>query len=425
MHITTLNVQNYRFFEKEEFTFNPKFNLVIGRNGSGKTALLNAIVDSLINIAAQIGNVWSITPLAPTDVRLQQFKFESQIRYERIYPCSATASGEIFGEQVSWGVQKVRETESPTTPQSAWGVIKRRLDVLETSEPFILPIIAFYPAQRVTRNVSTSIEQAASEKLSRLSAYTNWYNASASPELLENWIIGKTLERLQKLQDGSYGPSSEDELEIVNTAIAFCIPRAKELRYDLTLRALTFITLDGVGMPFNELSDGQRSMISLIADIARRMCLLNPQLGNEVLTQTNGIVLIDELDVHLHPQWQRQIVWALRKLFPAVQFIASSHSPQMIGGLEPSEVMVLQDGHIVQPQFTFGLDASRILEDVMGTDAREPSIEEQLNLLFRSIEEGDLDKAKDQLSELMTAAPGLADYSQASALIRRKEMLKR
>ena len=191
----------------------------------------------------------------------------------------------------------------------------------------------------------------------------------------------------------------------------------------MTLRSL-MVDLDKKDLlPFAQLSDGQRAMVALIADIARRICLLNPQMGKDVLTKTEGLVLIDELDIHLHPSWQRSIVKTLKTVFPKVQFIATSHSPQIIGSLKPEEVIVLNDGESSHPRVTYGLDSSSVLEEVMDVAQREPAIEKRLTELFSVLEDHDLVKAKQLLAALKQDAPDLPEFSGAEALIRRKEIL--
>ncbi len=94
-------------------------------------------------------------------------------------------------------------------------------------------------------------------------------------------------------------------------------------------------------MPFNYLSDGFRSMVAMAADIAYRASLLNPHLGEDAAKETSGIVLIDEIDLHLHPKWQRRIVRELQSAFPDLQFIATTHSPFILQSLDPGEVVDL------------------------------------------------------------------------------------
>src|SRR5690606_15426040 len=142
------------------------------------------------------------------------------------------------------------------------------------------------------------------------------------------------------------------------------------------------------------------AVICLVADIARRICLLNPQLGKDVIRQTPGVVLIDELDVHLHPRWQRRIVNGLKAAFPCVQFIASSHSPQVLGELQPEEIILLREGGTSQPQVSYGLDSSQVLEEIMGASPRNLKVDEKLKQLFEKIENGPLNEAKRLLDEL-------------------------
>ncbi|ETW94960.1 MAG: hypothetical protein ETSY2_48875 [Candidatus Entotheonella gemina] len=104
-------------------------------------------------------------------------------------------------------------------------------------------------------------------------------------------------------------------------------------------------------------------MIAMVADIAYRMARLNPHLGPEVTRKTPGIVLIDELDLHLHPKWQRSVVNALKRTFPRVQFVATTHSPFIIQSLQPGELI-----HLGHEQISEYADQSieDIAEDVMG-----------------------------------------------------------
>ena len=105
------------------------------------------------------------------------------------------------------------------------------------------------------------------------------------------------------------------------------------------------------------MSDGQRAFIGLIADLARRACVLNAYyLGNKTLEETTGLVLIDELDAHLHPKWQRQVVGALKRVFPKIQFFATTHSPQVIGQARPEEIVLLTPQGQKRPVGSYGMD---------------------------------------------------------------------
>jgi predicted ATP-binding protein involved in virulence len=173
------------------------------------------------------------------------------------------------------------------------------------------------------------------------------------------------------------------------------------------------------------LSDGQRVAIALVVDIARRMCLLNPHLGELVTKTTPGVVLIDELDVHLHPKWQRLMTTGLQAAFPEVQFIAASHSPQVLGELKPEQIILLTQDGVAHPEVSYGLDASRVLEQIMEASKRSTSIEQELSTLFELLERNDLARARVLLDSLKNAAPGLPELAGAEALLKRKEVVGR
>ncbi len=150
----------------------------------------------------------------------------------------------------------------------------------------------------------------------------------------------------------------------------------------------------------SNLSDGQLILLTLVGDLAKRVAILNPHLGHEGLRKTPGVVTIDELDLHLHPKWQRRIIHDLKNTFPSLQFIATTHSPQLIGEAHPDEIRLLDDGQTTTPARSFGIDSSRVLEEVMGTASRNDSVEKLLTRLFQSIDDEKFDSARELLSEV-------------------------
>lgn len=142
---------------------------------------------------------------------------------------------------------------------------------------------------------------------------------------------------MASLQKGGDIPA----LKAVSTAVTSCIPGARDFYFDVSYGHL-MIKLDHEGLvPFDDLSDGYRNMVGIIADIAHRASRLNPHFGAEAASKTEGIVLIDEIDLHLHPKWQRRVVTDLKEAFPKLQFIVSTHSPFILQSLQPGEVIDL------------------------------------------------------------------------------------
>ncbi len=160
-------------------------------------------------------------------------------------------------------------------------------------------------------------------------------------------------------------------MNIVRKAVLNCIDGAIELRYDAGREELLLTTKEHGTQPFHILSDGQRSILALVADIAQKAARLNPHLGEDILKKTSGIVLIDELDLHLHPLWQRTIIEKLRETFPLIQFICTTHSPFLIQSLRSGEELIMLEG---QPTAEL---ANKTLEDIsvgiMGVESVETS----------------------------------------------------
>lgn len=420
MRLDRLHIRNFRCYEDATFDFQPGFNLVVGVNGSGKTSLLQAIAVSFI----EFGNAVKPSQISikDEDIRFVIDRFENRSRFERQYPLLVQGTGLFFGA-AEWILQRDGDSFPPLVNSAFEAELVKLKQKINLAMPVDLPVLAFYRSNRRWQGAGVSAEFAAKQRLSRFDGYANWFDAVADLSDFESWLIGRTLERMQDLLDANqHSADFNDELVWVNSAIACAIPHAQNLRYDLRLQSL-LIDIDQKTIPFNHLSDGQRGMIALFTDIARRMCILNPHMGKDALKNTSGVIIIDELDIHLHPAWQRSIVPALTAAFPNVQFIAASHSPQIIGSLKPEEVIVLHNGESSHPRVTYGLDSSSVLEEVMGVEQREPEIENLLSELFSTLENNDLQRAKSQLEALKKKAPDLPEFAGAEALLRRKEIL--
>ena len=116
-------------------------------------------------------------------------------------------------------------------------------------------------------------------------------------------------------------------------------------------------------IPLSQLSDGYKGVISLVADIAYRMATLNPQLGMDILEKVDGVVLIDEVDLHLHPAWQQKVLNNLTDIFPNVQFIVTTHAPSVINSVKKENIRMLSDGEVVETDNqVYGKDINSVLK---------------------------------------------------------------
>jgi predicted ATP-binding protein involved in virulence len=192
-------------------------------------------------------------------------------------------------------------------------------------------------------------------------------------------------------------------LEMTKGAIIRCMEGAKDIGYDPKRLEMIISFENGRELPFSALSDGQRGIAALVGDLAMRAAQLNPQLEASALEETPGVVLIDEVDLYLHPKWQRSILKNLSAVFPKVQFICTTHSPQVIGEIEPERIINLGGA---RPEQALGLDSNSILRDVMGAGERDSKSLGLFAQVYSNIADDDLAAAKNALEEIRAMQRG-------------------
>ena len=374
----------------------------------------------------------------PNVARLLGVVQNSRYRFEPQYPVQVNAMAEAFNHEsvCVWTVQKLSQLDNYSItgipPGQVW-MQKQQAVVSQMAGAqafFTLPVIAFYRANRYWNQSQPNEMQAATVRIARTDGYACWWDASLDSSALQSWVISKCLERFQTASESgaAFDQIESDELAIVNQALRLVIEGISGLKYDLKQKSLLVEwekceETEQQPTAFENLSDGQRSVIGLVADIARRMCVLNPHLGQDVTSKTPGVVLIDELDMHLHPRWQRILTTGLKRAFPEVQFIVASHSPQVLGELHPEEIILLRPGGTEHPQVSYGLTSSQVLEEIMGVGARASQVQNMLTAAFEFLERDEISAAKEKLSELEGIAAGIPELAGARALVRRKEVL--
>ena len=169
-------------------------------------------------------------------------------------------------------------------------------------------------------------------------------------------------------------------LKAVRQAIITCIGSMgwTDIDYSFAFQNLIIMHETMGVLPLEALSDGTRSVISMAADLAYRMVRLNPDLGAMAALETPGIVLIDEVDMHLHPSWQQAVVYDVRKAFPNVQFIVTTHSPQVLSTVPAEAIRILRwDNNLInidKPAFSLGAESFQLLKDIQNVDTRPQAL---------------------------------------------------
>ncbi|WP_064024899.1 AAA family ATPase [Methylomonas koyamae] len=341
MKINKLELYNFRCFKDYSLDLsNYRFSLLIGENGSGKSAILDALAVAVGSFLLTIPNIKSTDKrhISKDDVRYEELVFGQAIVKEEadLRDTIVWASGIINNEKIWWA----RTKDSKTTRKHAKNITElvNKLAREKTSLNTLFPVIAYYSTGRLWKLLKETDKQTQSPT-SRFDGYRDCLNPASDQKRFFRWFKTQEIAALQKQE-------YRHALEAVREAIVRMIPDAQAAWWDVDWDELRIqITTDErtQTIPFHLLSDGYRNMIGMVADIAYRMATLNPQLEADVIKQTEGIVLIDEIDLHLHPKWQREVVGRLLTTFPKVQFVASSHSPFIIQSLYGREDCLLWD----------------------------------------------------------------------------------
>lgn len=345
MRIEHLVVENFKGFANREFSFHPEFNLIVGDNGTGKTSVLEAI-----SIAAGSWFLglrgYDTRHIRSDEVLLKSFVSESRVHWEHQYPCAVEAQGEIIGQPLSW--RRALNTPHGRTTYGEARTIKdlaaQSDDCVRKGDEVVLPLISYYSTGRLWNvpreqaRIKSDRKIQGKETLSRLAGYRNSVDPRLSVTELVSWIARQSWMAFQ--QKGERSPI----FEVARAALIHNIQGAKDVYFDAELGEVVVDFVDDWSQPFNNLSDGQRCMLALVGDIARKAAILNPHLAGSVLSEIPGVVLIDELDLHLHPKWQRHVINNLRATFPKLQFFCSTHSPFLIQSLRSGEELLMLDG---------------------------------------------------------------------------------
>lgn len=249
----------------------------------------------------------------------------------------------------------------------------------------------------------------------------NWDLISEQLVTSLNQILKKEIH-----QKKSAFKSEGKELKIVTKAIEQFIPEYTSLRVKRVPRPHMLINKGTEEFNLNQLSDGEKNLITLVGDIARRLAIANPH-SNDPL-KGNGIIIIDEIDLHLHPSWQRRMIPKLLETFPNCQFIVSTHSPQVISHAQPENLFLLKNEKneltFSKATESYGKNSDRILEDLLGVDARPSKEKKRIQGVFKLIEDGKIEDAKKEieaLSEIIVG--GDSELVKANVLIKRKEII--
>lgn len=256
-----------------------------------------------------------------------------------------------------------------------------------------LPMVAYYGTGRLWdyhRQKRTDVFKVSS----RTNGYIDCLDGTANVKLMMDWFQIMTINKYQRQEENL---ESNPELDTVYLAMEKCLTNLSgysdvKIRYNMGTQELDVYYSEQdkqrMRIPLNQLSDGYKGMISLVADIAYRMATLNPQLGTEVLSKGDGVVLIDEVDLHLHPAWQQKVIDNLMNIFPKVQFIVSTHAPAIISSVKTDKLRILSNKEVcMTANQVYGKDVNSVMKEIMGVNDRPDQFVELFEKFYRLLSE--------------------------------------
>jgi predicted ATP-binding protein involved in virulence len=341
-HIDSIHIENYKKYSSLDIKLEKKFMLIIGENGSGKTSVLDAIATLLGGYLQAFKDIPSAErhSITKSDIKLDIIDKDENIVVKYNTPVIVSGICNINGNHVN--IKRIRQNTDVTAMTKLLKTENKDLidtvKFLEEDSENILPIISYHGTGRLWEQ--SHKKSSKMEKLTKYHGYKDCLNAKSN---YRNFIVW-----FEKQERHSFSVRREIPiLEAVrNTVIKMMtILTKKEVELfiyregDLEIKCKNEEKREKV----STLSDGYRNIIGIVSDIAYRMAILNPNLGLEVAQKTSGVVLIDEIDLHLHPKWQKEIVNILTTLFPKVQFIATSHSPFIIQSQTSGSIIKLDE----------------------------------------------------------------------------------
>ena len=441
MKLERVEIENYRAIERLDLALDPNLTVFHGDNGHGKTSVLSGIAVGLAGIPRLLPDVAGIGFL------------KSDRRGLRPMRVTLTSTGGI-----AWRRQQVLGKRGTTRRRE----LKDAMDAIvaadrEGSEPLDLPIVAFYDTDRaVTQRVAVEtpdLRRNAGAAFSRYAALAGALSTRTSFREFFAWFYA--MENAELRAQRRAAPARSKALHVVRQAITAMLPGVSEPRVELDpfrfvvsvrpdprdrfenlFEEAEELALDQLSggeaeeLALDQLSGGYRIMLALAADLARRMAQGNPHLDDPL--QAEAIVLIDEVDLHLHPSWQQRVLTDLARTFPNTQFIVSTHSPQVLTTVEPQHVVHLarEDGRIVAGSasgWTYGAEAGDVLSAVMGVDERPDNDFTRKLARYRRLIGDDRGESEEALAlrrELNALSPDDPALDRADVEIRRRKLFR-
>jgi predicted ATP-binding protein involved in virulence len=415
MRILRLDINGFRGFSDLSLHF-PKSGptVLTGKNGSGKTSILDCVAILLSAFIAQIEG-------REKPSRRYLFEDINTFKKEALAAIWLTSGASVFNFRL------IGKTTQYQTVRPNFGASKEFLDYLETEKSFFrnpeeklsVPVAIYYSANRFVDAKYFTQRPRDNRKLYDLR--NPFQNALDGTQIsfsdFFNWFKYREDIENENLRDNK--EYRDKQLAAIQESIVSIMPGYSHMRVRRESETITLLKGDQQ-FSLSQLSDGEKSLVVMVADIARRLTLANPSSDRPL--EGEGIILIDQVEQHLHPGWQRKIVPSLTRTFPNCHFIFTTHSPQVLSSVQPENICLLRvkdaKTEINTPQASFGRDSNYILEELLEDSERENSVKQKLEELFDLIDSKQLESAMRLRKELSLLIGGdESEFGRADVLL--------
>lgn len=415
MRLDKITLRNFRSADNLEIKFHASLNVFYGVNGAGKTTILDACAVMLSWVSNRIKRSGaSGRPFSEDDIKNGQ--------------SSLLISLSLVDRKKdhSWEIVKNRKGHNGNLGRSNFQQIAELTSELRDAISLItentnIPLFAYYPINRNVLDIPLRIRN--KHKFELLEAYDEALTSGVNFRSFFEWFRQREdLENEKRIDEPSY---RDTQLQPVRQALEKCLPSFKDLRVRRNPLRMEVLKSNQV-LKINQLSDGEKCLITLIGDIARRLAIANPGRSNPL--EGEGVILIDEIDMHLHPTWQRGIIDRLQTTFPNCQFMISTHSPYILSHVKSDSLHMLElkENKLTesQPKLSYGKDIDRVLEDLMNYSPTRPQeVQNQLNSVFDEIAANDLNRAILLIEELEGVIGSDPELVKARIMVKRKRAI--
>lgn len=400
--IDKLRMINYKRFTDASVDFDPHLTVICGKNGAGKSSVLSGVAVLLSWIIARLRNESGVGNYVPV----------LSVNNNSHNGCVA---GCFFGSDATIP----NKAKSGYSKQYAWDIapiksyVAQKRRQLEENEATPIPVFAYYGVKRAVLDMPLRTRQ---HDYTKFDAYDKCLEGAANFRGFFTWF--RACEDWENEQNSRGACHVQHPgLTAFREAMSQFMPEYANVRIDRHPLSMT-IEKNGEWLNAEQLSDGEKIYLALIGDLCHRLSLANPA-GNPL--EGDGIVLIDEIDLHLHPQWQGEIAAALARTFPNLQFIVTTHSPHVINSVPTSSIrMIDADATISSAPYGYGIPSEIILEDIMRLSNDVPSeIADILSNFNEAIGDGNLDMARLNLSSLEEKVPMHPELAKMRKLLER------